>query len=318
MNSAIHRFSRETPIQNNKSDKAPWITNTVKNLIVKKQKAYIRWKESGDDLSKNLYLTARNRLTDQIRTAKKLYYSNKIDGTLANHNSNAVFDCVNEVLGRNKKHNNFPNRLSTPSGEIETPEQICESFNTYFVNVADTIARNIPDPIANHGVSAQEQSMFLSPITEAEVHSLINNLKIKKAPGIDGINAKLLKDTTDIIVPILTKIINKSFATGVCPDALKIARVIPLHKSGSKSNATNYRPISILPTISKIFERAMHNRLYNYLDKYNILYANQYGFRAKHSTVEALAVILEKLRTGVDCKCNAAVRHEKGIRYRRP
>lgn len=99
---------------------------------------------------------------------------------------------------------------------------------------------------------------------------------------------KLLKFIFSLIADPLCHIINRSFQTGIIPDQLKVARVVPLFKGDDKSLMHNYRPISILPSISKIIERLMYNRLLSFLDTYKLLSNYQYGFRKNKSTEDAV------------------------------
>ena len=114
-------------------------------------------------------------------------------------------------------------------------------------------------------------SMVFTYIEEREVATIINSLK-NSSPGCDGIPATIVKRTIHLYVKILTLIINQAFYNGVFPKELKMAKVIPVYKSGSTMELNNYRPISVLNTFSKVFERLMHDRLTKFLDKYNILY----------------------------------------------
>ena len=101
--------------------------------------------------------------------------------------------------------------------------------------------------------------------------------------------------STDIYLPCLVHIINSSLSTGIFPNALKIANILPLFKSGKSSLFSNYRPISLLTSVSKVFEKVFYIRLYQFLMKYNILYIFQFGFRRNHSTSLALLVLLDKI-----------------------
>ena len=143
-------------------------------------------------------------------------------------------------------------------------------------------------------------TMYLYPTSLDEIHCLIADLKIGKAFGIDEFSAEVLKVSALAIVPYLQKLINQTFTQGEFPDCLKIAKVIPLVKSGSKTDVDNYRSISLLPVLSKVLEKIMYNRLIKFLDKNDILYEKQFGFRSKHSTVDALIEITENIRSGTD------------------
>ena len=143
-------------------------------------------------------------------------------------------------------------------------------------------------------------SMYLYPTSINEIHRSIADLEIGKAYGIDELSAEFLKITALAIVPYLQKFIKQTFCQGEFPDCLKIAKVIPLFKSRSKTDVDNYRSISLLPILSKVLEKIMQNRLIEILDKNDRLYEKQFGFRSKHSTVDPLIDITENIRSGTD------------------
>jgi len=121
-----------------------------------------------------------------------------------------------------------------------------------------------------------------------------------KSTGLDGIGPKILKICGDSIVTPITFIINKCISEGVFPDSFKTASVIPLHKNGSKLDPNNNRPISILPTLSKIFERHISTQLLSFLTKHNVIESNQSGFRKSHSCCTALIYLINKWLKDVD------------------
>ena len=109
-----------------------------------------------------------------------------------------------------------------------------------------------------------------------------------------------MKDTAYVIAKPLTHVINLSLSTGIVPNELKAARVNPVFKTGETHKFDNYRPISILPVISKIFEKCVHNQLMNYLESNKLLSSKQFGFRRKRSTELATAYFIDKIRHAVD------------------
>ena len=137
-------------------------------------------------------------------------------------------------------------------------------------------------------------------MTEKDVMHEINNLSTSKSPGHDEITAKFLKISAKKVVPAITDIINLSMNSGEYPEQLKIAKVLPIFKKGNPSLASNYRPISVLSCINKIFEKIISKRIYNFLEKYNLLYEFQYGFRQGHSTSHALVEITDKIKFAMD------------------
>ena len=123
----------------------------------------------------------------------------------------------------------------------------------------------------------------------------LSKLRTNKATGLDGISAKLLRYSAYIIAPYLTKIFNLSLRCGSFPDIWKKGRVTPIFKSGDPTSSNNYRPITILPTLSKLLERIVHHQVYNYLQEHKLLASQQFGFRSKLSTTIALAHFTEQI-----------------------
>ena len=119
-------------------------------------------------------------------------------------------------------------------------------------------------------------SLYLVPTSSDEVLQIINSLK---SIGHDGISTRLLKQIQFAISTPLTVILNKSLENVEVPTPLKLAKVVPIYKAKENYIFNNYRPISLLPCISKVLEKLIHKRLYNFLIKYNILCKSQYGFR---------------------------------------
>ena len=139
--------------------------------------------------------------------------------------------------------------------------------------------------------------MYLNPVDPIEVSKLLANLKSKNSSGIDKINSKFLKRIAHTIVNPLCTIINKSFESGIFPKNWKLAKVVPIFKAKDKLDMSNYRPISLLPTTSKLIEKAVHCRLYGFCKQFDILYENQYGFRPSHSTTDAVAKLTADIMT---------------------
>ena len=170
---------------------------------------------------------------------------------------------------------------------------ICTKFNEYYSTVANklnddkygnTSNRSVPDynVFLKNKVS---RSIYLNPITFSEVHDIITNLNVNKSSDF---SPRLLKLFSFQFSNILVTLFNNCMATGVFHDALKIAKVIPLYKSGDRNVTSNYRPISILPVFSKIFEKLIHYRFCDFFDAENVMYKNQFGFRKGRSTSHAL------------------------------
>ena len=149
--------------------------------------------------------------------------------------------------------------------------------------------------------------MVFSVITESEVISIVLELELGKALGHDGISAQVLKWCIPHISSLITKLFNEFVDKGVYPSTLKLARVTALHKGGKKDEIENYRPISILPQLNKVFEKLIHRRLSSFLKKYKILSKQQFGFLKKHSTSHSVLCLYEKLIKNIENQLDSAV-----------
>ena len=127
-------------------------------------------------------------------------------------------------------------------------------------------------------------SFFFRETDPEKINQLINVLNMKIAVRKDAISIKYYKIAKSLISPIISKMINKRISQGSFTDCLKIAQVIPVYKKGSKTNCSNYRPISFLPPISKIFEKIIFSPLYDYIEKKQLLSDYQFGFQPYYST----------------------------------
>ncbi len=135
----------------------------------------------------------------------------------------------------------------------------------------------------------------MNPVTPLEIQNIVNSLKPKISKGFDDISIKTVKETINNIAVPLAHIFNSSLSSGVVPQKLKIAKIIPIFKSGEKNQFNNYRPISLLPAFSKILEKIVNKRLVSFLDKYNVLYQHQYGFRKNYSTIHPIIQFLNHI-----------------------
>ncbi len=179
--------------------------------------------------------------------------------------------------------------------------------NDFFTNIGPSLANKIPDPdplVLNHikHPNSPMSSMYMSPCTIEEIIDITNSLKPSDSCGIDSISSNLLKKIIPEIADVICYIFNRSLSSGIVPTILKTAKVNPIFKSGDKHQFTNYRPISILPSISKILEKIVYNRIYKFITKHNILSNNQFGFRKIRSTYLAINALYDKITNALDQK----------------
>ena len=173
----------------------------------------------------------------------------------------------------------------------------CEVFNTFFSTIGSDLNSKFDSSPKFSLIDKVPATMLLLGTNEKEIECFIDKLSNKISEDQYGISNKFLKAVKCTIAPLLTDLINRSIADGIYPNCLKTAKVVPIHKSGDKSVCSNYRPISLLPTVGKIFEKILKSRIVDFLDKNSVFTDKQFSFRNKRSTVDAIAIVIDSLRS---------------------
>ena len=201
-----------------------------------------------------------------------------------------------------KQNPSFTNSLTVNDAEIVDPKEISEQFNTLFVNIAKDLTKKLKYTDDTTFISNLQQSspssINLNPTNVYEIVNLINSLQINKASGFNDISPYFLKIGADILAYPLVDLFNYCLSFGIFPQQLKIAKVISIYNSGLLDNVGNYRPISLLTSLSKICERLLHKRLVSFFKKNNTLVLTQFGFRHHYSTLHS---ILDIITNCYDC-----------------
>ena len=177
-----------------------------------------------------------------------------------------------------------------------------ENFNDFFVNVGHNLAKHIPNVdifSRNYMRDRVLQTIFIEPVTAAELIKIVHSLK-NGAPGYDGVPSQILKETINTIINPLCFLCNHSLEQGVFSSELKLANMLPLFKSGDSMLFNNYRPASLLCTLSKDFEKVMHSRFHSFFQEQNILINNQFRFKRLHSSSMALMFMMDKITNATD------------------
>ena len=235
-----------------------------------------------------------------IRAAKRQYYNSQIDS--ATNKSKAMWSIIKEQTG-NPSGDGFGDgslQLKDNGSVISNPSQVADIFSSHFTGLSP---QNINDlgNLTSH-IPINNRTMFLYPATEAEIREIIAGIKSKTSQGLDGIPSSVIRQCCDSIASPLCYLVNQSFASGSFPTSLKQALVKPIFKKGEKNLVDNYRPISILNSFSKIYEKAFANRLLKFLNKFGILTENQHGFRKDKSVDTALFELVQCLFKKLDSK----------------
>ena len=289
-----------------KHKKSEWITQSLIKSVTFRDKLYKRLKKTNinnplhQTLDTNLK-TYNKILKKIIRLSKKTYYETlfkKYKGDIK-----GTWKTINMILSRTKRKKKLPQFFRDGNNIITSKLSIVNHFNTFFTNIGPNLSRMIEAPNRNFKRFLTSNTNFefsFKNITTDVVNKIIDKLAPKTSYGYDGLSTKLLKTVKNAILSPITIIINQMLTTGIFPENLKIAKVNPVFKKDDDTLFTNYRPISLLPTISKIFEKVIFDQLYNHFQEKKLFYNSQYGFRQKHSTEFAALELVDRVTQEMD------------------
>ena len=248
-------------------NRKPWLSIGLKESIKIKNKLYIQSVKNPIKSNIQHYKTYRNKLNSLLRKCERIHY----DELLRQNKNNLAksWKLIKEIINR-KKQDSLSDKYVI-NGKIENNKnKISNSFNEYYVNVGKNLAKQIPSvskEATSYISSVLHHSMLILPVDNNEIINVVKSLK-ETCAGHDGIIAKVLKITYNSFVEPLCHVLNLSLTNGYFPDQLKLSQVVPVFKSGDKLQIGNYRPVSILSTFSKIFEKVMYSRLTSFLEKH--------------------------------------------------
>lgn len=250
--------------------------------------------------SREVYKTAKSEYSQLIRRTKSNFNKNII---LTSENLNkTVWHMVGHELG--KDSGKFKSLSIIQNGErVSCPKLLAEAFGKYFTEVNKQSILDFYGNDISKNCTTQKLlncSFYFFPVTADEVLSIIRSLKNSKSPGLDYISARILKSVAHSISEHVAHLINSSVSAGIFPSILKQAKVIPVHKKNAEDNIANYRPISILSQLSKVFERIMHHRMSEFLTRFTVLSEKQHGFRVGRSTQTACTEFVEFVYGSLD------------------
>ena len=273
----------------------PWMHKSILKCSKKQQKLYKNWLSSRNDSDYIKYIDYRNTYKRLKRHCKLSYYSNKC--VEYKNNCKKLWSKINRAICKQNDKSNIVDCITVANLEITDSTQIANEFGHYFANIGRNYAKKIPAskyPPSSYlnRISRKEKSIYFAPCTRLEIKDIISNLPNKNSSGYDNISNKLLKDLCDTILEPLYIIFNQSLEMGIFPTNMKHGEVVPLYKNGSRKYLTNYRPITLLLTISKLLEKLVYKRVYQFLNNTNQIYSSQYGFCSSHSCENAITELI--------------------------
>ena len=292
----------------------PWITKEILSKCDRRDELLNQYKNEKNTVIANQlykeYKQVRNQITKDKRRSKKAHNIAQFE---KNKNSiSTVWKSIRSLVNM-KPGKSSSIKLMDNNSIISDPKIIGNIFNDHFSTLEAKVQQKIPsvqgdfrnyfkkrDRNQKDIINPEGRTFFLSPTMPEEIEKIIDKLNPSKSTGPNGIPVFILKLFKGFFAYWLSKLINLCFETGEFPLMLKLAKVIPLHKKESVFNFLNYRPISLLSVFSKIYEKAIYTRIYSYLEKYNMIYSKQFGFRGNHSVNHAVISFTEHIRSLLD------------------
>ena len=275
----------------------PWLTNNgpLRDSMRARDQARAAYQRSSTPENRETFRASRNAVKEHFRHARSAFFA-------------AAYNSSPETAWKDMRRFLISSKKSSSAPVDTTDPQWADQLNAHFAACGPRVAaeteaqREGRSPLPPRPRCVVSGSFRVSPATLPELATALSQMSKSKACGDDGITIDMIRMTSPVVGPHLLHVVNTSLVSGVLPDAWKIARVLPLHKSGSKADPNNYRPISILPTVAKLTERVVCNQLMRYLLSHNVLSDHQHGFRPGHSTESAMLDAVSFVVRSLDTK----------------
>lgn len=255
----------------------------------------------------------KNKVTGMVRRKRNHFIDQHIQETM--QDSKKMWQAMKLALNKNvsTNHDDLPETIESLDGQLlKEPKQIVDALNEHFLDIGERLnneqftKKNNRPRVSTTDYECQS-SMNLSKTSQHELNTIIHTLKSDAASGMDGISAKNLKAVSRQLSRELVIPINVCLKNGTFSSSFKEAKIKALYKgSGSKKKPTNYRPISVLCNLSKILEKLLYSRMFEFLSQNHVIAENQFGFLPKSSTTSAALHAITRIKRSLDEQCLTA------------
>lgn len=272
-------------IQSKRSGNKPWITSEVLNAMKLRDSLYKQFKNNRSNDNFKKYKIARNRVNTLVNKNRYVFFQNHF---MKDNSGKSHWKTINNLLGKSSSPVTppvSPNLFAEHFADIASHTNQGVSFSPTF----ESFLRNAPNT-----------TFSFQYCSETDAKRLLRNLNCSRSCGLDNISNYMLKAAGSSIVSSLTYLFNLCISNARLPDVWKKAKVIPIFKKGPPTEPSNYRPISLLSSTSKLFERFLSLQLTSYFESNSLLSPYQHGFRSGHSTLSALISLTEHINMAID------------------
>ena len=291
---------KERTVNHKHIRKEGWLTASIK-ISIDKNMLYAKMLKG--ECTKIKYTNYNKVLCKTIKQAKVQFYQNMCYEYRTQ--TKKLWGVINEIAGKHTNKKCLIEYLKIDDVKEYSADKICNRFAKYFAGVGKQFTSKNPKPqksVASYLklLQSSQASLFLTPTCTDEIKKIVSSLPSKASSGHDNLSNILLKEIIDPLAHIVMEVFNKSMTVGEFPNIMKLAEVAPLYKSKEHCLENNYRPISLLTTISKILEKIMYHHVYTFLQVTGQIYSNQYGFRANHSCEHAVGQVIGTVVKGLE------------------
>ena len=293
----------------------PWITRDILQKCKNRDELLNEMRKENDPIKKQelrkKYKILRNSINEEKRQGKKEHNKAKFEKN--KNKARDIWKGIRSLVNIKAPKTSSIKLMDEDGNLISDPTKIANIFNDHYSTIGEKVQQKIPNQTGDYRsylrklghdgkpcINPHGSSFYLGPTVPPEIAKIIDGLDIHKSTGPYGIPIFLLKTFKEFFSHWLSILVNNCFEKGVFPEILKTAKVIPLHKKDSKLHYINYRPISLLSVFSKIYEKLIYSRIYSYLDKFDLIFSKQFGFRSGFSTNHAIISITEYIRNLLD------------------
>ena len=293
-------FPLTKPAKSNK--RCEWYDLELRRLMLKKNRLYKKFLSRHDQAFKTRYQKIRNQYFHLISVKKKKFYLQKFENL--HNNVKKSWQCFNNLLGRGRS-GSAASTFCINGKMTCDPKFIANGFNDHFSNIAVDLVNQLPKSsqhFKEYLTAANPSSIFLYPTSPFEVKQHINETSPKCSAGWDEMPPAALKYLPDCITNVLSYIFNLSLCQGKFISSFKHTKLIPVYEKGDSKILINYRPISLLPSFSKILEKIVYKRLYSFFSRFNLFSNSQFGFTKGHSTSHANCLLIDRVTAAFEKK----------------
>lgn len=290
---------RKVNFKSQHCSKKDWLTKGIKISSNNLKKLYSKMIDTNDPDDILSYKKYKKIYKKVIRNSKRISNDNHYFNS--ENKSKAAWHIINKNVKNST--NRQIKELKTNNALVTNKKEMAHIFNDFFINVPkalnEKLIKHNSDP-SNFHINNEYPSMIIGYISKQNILNIVKTLKKSNSSGMDGISTNIIKASIDYILSPLTYVVNLSLSHGIFPEILKVAKVVPLHKKGDTNNVENYRPVSLLSTISKILEKVIFISITNFVSDNGILHEAQHGFRKGKSTNSAIYDFLNTLYEKMD------------------